>query len=556
MATCMRPRPTCLAADAIFLTDLQRTAGRVSDAIHVPNRSDASEPHAGRIRTWSDKTGQFKVDAEYLGLNGNKIRLHKLNGVIIEVPMEKMSMEDVQLIRRHESRKARAAMESAAGEDDDVPLGSRSRRHGSKSEESRARHVPAEEPIPAAAMEMPKPRKPRFDWFAFFLEAGCDIDDCTRYASNFERDRIDEEILPELERSTMRSLGLKEGDVIRVKKAIDNKFAKKTPEQEAQIKQDEEYARQLQVYENSGSKGPAPVPPPGLFTGPGGKLANNTRRGRPEKKSTGADTVDASALAAATNQLSKMSTGSSLTPPVTVSPPPEPAAPAAPAAPLITGFDDDAWTIKPSTSKPSSPAPPLASTSPAPPAPPPAPTPPPAQAVSSVATGTDSLLAQIQALRPASTGAPASAEFDRLSQMVGQQRSPSAPVQPMQTGSSTFSNPSAYGLGMQNTGQPLSQMMTGQPQFQNGPRGPVAPVPSNEGLLNPMQPQQTGMFVPTRGSPMGAGSPQGMMPQQTGYQGMMMQPTGYAQGFQQGYGGQPQQLQQSERDVEERLSPC
>jgi hypothetical protein len=122
----------------------------------------------------------------------------------------------------------------------------------------------------------------------------------------------------------------------------------------------------------------------------------------------------------------------------------------------------------------------------------------------------------------------------------------------MQTGSSTFSNPSAYGLGMQNTGQPLSQIMTGQPQFQNGARGPVAPVPSNEGLLNPMAPQRTGMFVPTRGSPMGAGSPQGIMPQQTGYQGMMMQPTGYAQGFQQGYGGQPQQMQQSEQNTEKR----
>jgi hypothetical protein len=519
--------------------------------------SQSAEPHAGRIRTWNDKTGQFKVEAEYLGLNGNKIRLHKLNGVIIEVPLEKMSIEDVQLIKRHEARKARAAMEAA--DEDDVPLGHnrtprrQSTAGASRSEETRARQVQSEEPIPAAAMEMPRPRKPRFDWFAFFLEAGCDIDDCTRYAANFERDRIDEEILPDLERSTMRSLGLKEGDVIRVKKAIDAKYVKKTPEQDAQIREDEEYAKQLQEHENSGGKGPVPLPPPGLFTGPGGKLANNTRRGRPEKKSSGADTVDASAIAAASDQLSKLSTGrkTATPPPATVTPPPEKPAPAS----LITGFDDDAWTIKPSTSKPASPAPRTitSSSTTAPPAPPVPPAPP--AAAQAATNGTDSLLAQIQALRPASTGAPTSADFGRLSQMVGQPRSPSAPVQPMQTGSSTFSNSSSYGLGVQNIGQPMSQLMTGQYQqqqpsmAQNGPRGPLAPVAANERLLNPLQPAQTGMFVPTRAGTGGAGG-QGMVSQQTGYQGMVMQPTGYSQGLQPGYGGQAQgfgeQLQPSE----------
>ena len=80
-------------------------------------------------------------------------------------------------------------------------------------------------------------------------------------------------------------------------------------------------------------------------------------------------------------------------------------------------------------------------------------------------------------------------------------------------------------------------------QLQNGPRGPLAPVPTNEGLLNPLQPARTG-FVPTR-----PGSNPGVMPQPTGFGGqqpMMMQPTGYAAGFQQGYGAQPQQIQPSE----------
>ncbi|WWC73129.1 uncharacterized protein I206_107095 [Kwoniella pini CBS 10737] len=506
-----------------------------------PPENNRPKPNPNRIRTWSDKSGQFNVEAEYLGLNGNKIRLHKVNGVIIEVPMDKMSSRDSELIRRHEAKKRAASMD-----DDDVPLGQSSRRNGNstppvRSTESQRRAAPAEEPIPPEAMAMPKPRKPRFDWFEFFLSAGCDMDDCTRYASNFERDRIDESILPELESSTLRTLGLKEGDVIRVRKAIQNRFAKKTPEQQAQIDQDMEYARQLQEFENSGRKGTAPQPPPGLFTGPGGKLSNNTRRGRPEKKSSGIESVDPSALAAASDQLAKtfISTPpqAPTPPPMAVSPPPvEEKKP----APLIAGFDDDAWTIKP-TSKPASPAP---SAPPAPPAPPIFQTTP-APALTAAPTGpannTDSLLAQINALRPASTGISAndtggSGSFDTVSKMVGQPRPPAQ----------------NYGLGMQNTGQPMSQLygqQTGfQPQQQQqspqptGPRGPLAPVPANAGLLNPMQPNMTGMFVPTRGmSPMTA-QQTGFSPQQQPQQQMMAQPTGYQAGFQQGYGGQQQQL--------------
>ncbi|RXK37875.1 hypothetical protein M231_04874 [Tremella mesenterica] len=511
-----------------------------------PPDNNRPKPNPGRVRVWNDKTGQFKVEAEYLGMNGAKVRLHKTNGVIIEVPVEKMSNEDTQLIKRHEARKARAKAEIL--DDDDVPLAKSPNRPPSqpiRPTQSRAR---VEEPIPPEAMVMPPPRKKQYDWFEFFLNAGCDIDDCTRYATNFERDRIDEALLPDLESSTLRSLGLKEGDVIRVKKAISNMFKEKTPQQLEQVKIDEEYARQLQEHENSGAKGPVPQPPPGLFTGPGGKLANNTRRGRPEKKSTGPDSVDASALASISDQLIKTSISPPPSvPPVTVSPPPAPSIqPTKPPKPTI-GFDDDAWTIKPSSSKPASPAPPPTTIS----------------TSASTSNGTESLLAQIQALRPASTGVSANntgnSQFDRLAQLRAQPQQASPlpqPVQqfqnvqqppqvqpqfqqpnqsfqpqfqqlsPAQTGIQGGYTPSPYGLGVQNTGQPMSNLL--------GARGPVAPVPANQGLLNPMQPQQTGMFVPTR----------------PGQNGLMPQPTGFQQGFQQTYGGPSQQLQLQPQSIQ------
>ncbi|KAK4684569.1 actin cytoskeleton-regulatory complex protein SLA1, partial [Tremellales sp. Uapishka_1] len=522
-------RPTAEDVE-IAASHLPSTNGR--RAPEKPAEANRPKPNPSRTRVWNDKSGQFKVEAEFLGMNGAKIRLHKLNGVIIEVPLEKMSNEDNQLIKRHLAKKQREAAQAKIDEDD-LPLSNRSTpvRRSQPSEETRRR---AESPIPAAAMEMPKARKPRFDWFEFFLSAGCDMDDCTRYAMNFERDRIDDTLLPDLEASTMRSLGLKEGDVIRVRKTIQARTAKKTPEQLAQIKLDEEYAKQLQSHENAGGKGPVPAPPR-LFESTGGKLANNTRRGRPEKKSTGPDSVDSSAFAAVSDQLSRTTL-------VSPSPPPAPSPPPQPKPAPSNGFDDDAWTIRPTSTKPTSPPPPQAAPALDP---------------------TQNLLRQIENLRPASTGVSSQntgGSFDLFPQMTSpqppqqqQQRAPSAPILPSQTGYGAGN----YGLGMQNQNTPMAQMQTGA-------RGPLAPVPQNAELLNPLQPSQTGMFVPTRGNGQQQQQQQqpqftGMMPQQTGYlpqqqpPQMMSQPTGYQQGFQQGYGQQPMQpIQPSESLI---LSP-
>lgn len=50
------------------------------------------------VRTWIDKSGTFKVEAEYLGLNNGKVQLHKLNGKVIDVALDKLSVADVQFV--------------------------------------------------------------------------------------------------------------------------------------------------------------------------------------------------------------------------------------------------------------------------------------------------------------------------------------------------------------------------------------------------------------------------------------------------------------------------
>jgi len=50
------------------------------------------------MRVWHDRSGQFRVEAAFLGFNNTKLRLQKFNGVIVEVPSEKMSIEDMRYI--------------------------------------------------------------------------------------------------------------------------------------------------------------------------------------------------------------------------------------------------------------------------------------------------------------------------------------------------------------------------------------------------------------------------------------------------------------------------
>ncbi|EJD00905.1 uncharacterized protein FOMMEDRAFT_141675 [Fomitiporia mediterranea MF3/22] len=501
-----------------------------------------SQPAPDRVRTWHDRTGQFKVDAEFLGFSGGKLRLHKTNGVVIEVPAEKMSMEDLKFIDRQkggkEKDKAQAPSRALSpGGSDDEPL---AMRRASLYPDAQSRPTP------------PKKGK-SVDWFEFFLNAGCDLDDCTRYASSFERDKIDESLLPDITPQTLRTIGLREGDIIRVSKAI----AARTPGGttsvlEEQMKRDEELARKLQEDEANGETTPKrQTTSPGLFAGPGGVLKNNTRRGRPQSsKSTLPPTVDLQSITTASAQITRHdspSTARVLSPTSAVTGPPR----ASSAAPVVSGFDDDAWTNRPSSTQPAAAAattttttarapsaPPTQTQPPAASAPPPAPPPPAAPAA---ATSTGSSLAR-------TTESDVFEQLARLSALKTQNtvQSPSGPasapvsaVSPPVTSPPVMSPPPGFqsGMGMGPSPVPIGQL---QPQLsaipqQTSARGPFAPVPANQGLLHPLVPTTTGFngFVPTRphSNPPAFNTPSPQPPflntQPTGFPGAMgPQPTG------------------------------
>ncbi|KAL4075896.1 hypothetical protein J3A83DRAFT_4223634 [Scleroderma citrinum] len=490
------------------------------------NETIKSGPAPGSTRTWHDRTGQFRVEAALLGYSNGKLRLHKVNGVVIEVSSEKMSVEDMRYVERLMARKTTGSGSQSA------------RRWSTTDEDDKPLALKRQSEAPKKAAAQPN-RGIQIDWFDFFLSAGCDVDDCTRYATSFERDKIDETILPDITESTMRLLGLREGDIIRVNKVIQQKYAKTPSPTQDQISRDKELAQKSQEEENG--KKSTPSPAPNLFAGPGGLLKNNTqRRGRPQpSKSLPPPAVDMDTIGSALEQIKR--TGSPLvttTSPISV----VPERPSSTATGAKSGFDDDAWTNRPGAKSSSTPAP--LPTAPRPLSAPPesqtAIPPPPAPAPPILVSENQS---QESKTGLAKTDADIFDQLARLSQLRTNRTAPSpAPISAPATITPVIASspppPPGYnnGLGMGASPVPLAQHLLSQqtgalsPQH-NTPRGPFAPVPANQSLLQPLVPTTTGFssFVPTRA---GSVLPHSFLqPQPTSLPGnpqhLVAQPTGF-----------------------------
>lgn len=285
-----------------------------------------TEPDSSQVRQWTDRTGNFKVEAQFIGYKDGKINLHKLNGVKIAVPVGKMALEDLEYVER----KAGISL------DEVKPVSAFTQKHRKSQQPqtgisfgtSSSKPVPAPAVLLSAGTASTGPKNGSFDWFDFFLSCGVDVNNCQRYATAFERDSMDEAVLEDIQPEVMRMLGLKEGDILRVKKKLDEKYGR-TKKNGVHFDEDRE--------EGSGS----------LFSGPGGTLKNNTRKGRPAPAVQTPGSVDPDAF--------KQKTGS-VSPRVSPAPASRSPPPTQGTKKTAGGFDDDAWAPKP-TSKPQSPAP-------------------------------------------------------------------------------------------------------------------------------------------------------------------------------------------------------
>ncbi|KAL0936650.1 cytoskeleton assembly control protein sla1 [Colletotrichum truncatum] len=269
-------------------------------------QSRKSKPDASKVRTWTDRSKSFSVEAQFLGLKDGKINLHKMNGVKIAVPVAKMSVEDLEYVERI----------TGISLDEDKPLSNVKKARAA----SQAGALRDSAPVDRIGASVGQPQKPEYDWFQFFLSCDVAVGLCERYAQAFSKDSMDESVLPDVDASVLRNLGLREGDIIKVMRTLDQKYGRVRSQ-----------GSDKGTVETDGSSG-------GLFSGPGGALRNNTRKGRPAPAVQTSDVVDPKAF-------SRKDDG---TVEETVSKSPSSAS-AIPASGQkgASGFDDDAWDVKP-----------------------------------------------------------------------------------------------------------------------------------------------------------------------------------------------------------------
>lgn len=457
------------------------------------------------------------MEAEFLGLHDGKIHLHKMNGVKIAVPTSKMSVEDLEYVERL----------TGVSLDEDKPLSDIRRRSMQAKEKERERDRDKDKEAKVGAQK----KEPEYDWFDFFLKAGVGPHQCERYAQNFIRDSMDEFVLPDITPDTLRTLGLKEGDILRVMRHLDNMFGRTGNKARGR---NVSFGGEEVIGDGESGRG--------LFSGPGGVLRNNTGRSRPTPSVQTSDVVDPKAFESKDKQPEKKPDEKPDKPPTTDKPVPK-------------VFEDDAWEVKrPATTtapettsaSTSAPASTAATTEPAktltgamadlsllqPPLTPTPATSAPAQASTAAATTaatTAAAPAPAPVQQPQPTGANPSF-FAQLGPLNPQQTARQWPAPPQNVTQSTLLPPPPQ--------RPLSAPQDSQPsQFAPPPLQPqLTGMPTNAPALAPpgqsLSELNTQRFQQTQAQFLQP-QPTGLQPQPTGFMpqptGLQPQPTGFGQ---------------------------
>lgn len=406
-----------------------------------------------------------------------------MNGVKIAVPVVKMSIEDLEYVERI----------TGVSLDEDKPLSDIKKQRSRPATDSPRDSAP---PGGAGAI-IEQPRKPEYDWFQFFLSCDVAVGLCERYAQTFQKDSMDESVLPDVDATVLRTLGIREGDIIKIMRFLDKKFGRTGGKRAVSFGGEEV------ISPDSESSG-------GLFSGPGGTLRNNTRKGRPVPAVQTSDVVDPKTFSQESKDGPARSAPQGVATPLASVPTPTQK------DVVRSGFDDDAWDVKPSKQ-------PLATSNQASQsAPAPAPTQAPAPQQPSLTGSMQELSLLSQPLEPvrAQPTAPAPPPQPQINQQPQPQQQQQAPQ------GATPSFFQGIGIGQQQTGLPqqqhnapnqfnqqmnLPQNIARQrptpPQFQNSNQGSLMiPAPPNRPLSAPQANQNSGFAPPP------------LLPQSTGMQ--------------------------------------
>lgn len=91
-----------LAAEVVAAAEKKKNEAKLAAAPENPfNLDDEKKPIGRELRFWIDKTGTFKVEAEYVELKGDSVVLkRKKDGKVMVVPLAKLSEADQKLAKK------------------------------------------------------------------------------------------------------------------------------------------------------------------------------------------------------------------------------------------------------------------------------------------------------------------------------------------------------------------------------------------------------------------------------------------------------------------------
>jgi hypothetical protein len=213
------------------------------------------------VRSWTDRSGTFTVEAAYISLVEGKVHLLKLNGVTIKVPLEKLNDEAVRFLKTQPGNHGLVESKQVA-----LPP-----------------QTPLNRPPSNVNIDAGSYTYNGFNWREWLVKAGVASGDASTYAVKLCEQRMDSSILQDLDRDSLRTMQITEGDIIRIRKAaslpaitadvrkkystneklaqernlqnLTGKMASLSSIGSNQISEDEAYARKLQEEENRNTRG-------------------------------------------------------------------------------------------------------------------------------------------------------------------------------------------------------------------------------------------------------------------------------------------------------------
>ncbi|CAM0135863.1 cytoskeletal protein binding protein [Umbelopsis sp. WA50703] len=208
----------------------QREIERKKKAERSASRQELTLPNPTKVRWWTDRSGAFRVEAQFLSASGGKYRLHKVNGVKIDVPEDKLCVADVEFVRNLLSKQ-------------------RGEKSNSKSSNNKTTSTSSKASVPPS-----KTYNQDWDWFDWFMMIGIPMQQALIYSSAFKEDKLDDKDLPKLTHKQMKTLGLKENHVRRIERYIENEHVEPpSGDENENEEEDEQLARRVKEAEASGS---------------------------------------------------------------------------------------------------------------------------------------------------------------------------------------------------------------------------------------------------------------------------------------------------------------